>query len=801
MMLGTFSAHLVMGQCQCLVPSHEGWGYIGCDFTSPRKKCKLLLSVPRCSLSNEIFGKHLILLSPKAKGKSAAYPLVLASKHGKNDHEKSSCKPYNPDEKLKSTLYSAEKNVSPEYVDAKPVDSSSSSKEEVSKHDPSSPSWEVAIKKPVHQQGNLLDRLKGVQLHVLALEQWNASRLRKCHRDYFASATNLIHYVALQSLDVQQLKEDLSSVGLLNLETINAYVLASVTAGIQLLENLSSNHGSTRENIVLPSSMIDNSSVINPISQQEGLRYKQREIKDELSLHEMKRRASLHAEKLLGLHPDGRPVHIMVTVGQEAMQNENLISDLLKAGTTVIRINCAHDDSNVWREIIRRVKNCSQLLEKPCRVIMDLAGPKLRTGPLETGPHVMKIAPKRDGKGAVLYPAHVWLSYPGARPPSHLSPDAVLFVDNKEWLRNLNVGDILRFTDTRGKVRTLKISEKFPVFSDVGCLAEISKTSYIESGTELHIKGRKNKLGCGRVVDVPAVQQFVRLRVGDLLLISRDSSLKSNDYKRSSIGTARITCSCGRLFDSVEPGEVIKFDDGKIQGIIRGVSMSEICVSITHAAPKGSKLGSEKSINIPESNMQFEGLTVKDLVDLEFVAANADMVGVSFANDVRDIVMLQRELEKRKLGNLGIVLKIETQGGFEKLPLLLLQAMQSPNPLGVMIARGDLAVECGWEKLADMQEEILSICNAAHIPAIWATQVLETLVKSGLPTRAEITDVAAARRHNDFFLENGRTVDLCLFTHQSRHNTAYRWEQLEHQTACGYKIYCVTIICASKQGL
>lgn len=133
-------------------------------------------------------------------------------------------------------------------------------------------------------------------------------------------------------------------------------------------------------------------------------------------------------------------------------------------------------------------------------------------------------------------------------------------------------------------------------------------------------------------------------------------------------------------------------------------------------------------------------------MDLDFVAAHADMVGVSFVRDVHDIVVLHQELEKRKLRNLGIVLKIETKSAFEKLPLMLLEAMKSPIPLGVMIARGDLAVECGWEKLADMQEEILSVCGASHMPVIWASQVLESLVKSGVPARAEITDVANGRR-------------------------------------------------------
>ncbi|KAL2486230.1 Plastidial pyruvate kinase 4 [Abeliophyllum distichum] len=103
---------------------------------------------------------------------------------------------------------------------------------------------------------------------------------------------------------------------------------------------------------------------------------------------------------------------------------------------------------------------------------------------------------------------------------------------------------------------------------------------------------------------------------------------------------------------------------------------------------------------------------------LDFVAGHADMVGISFVRDVHDIVVLPQVLAKRKIWNLGVILKIETKDGFENMPLLLLEAMKFPYPLGVMSARGDLAMECGWEKLADIQEEIISICNAAHVPVI-----------------------------------------------------------------------------------
>uniref|UniRef100_A0A5B6ZTL7 pyruvate kinase n=1 Tax=Davidia involucrata TaxID=16924 RepID=A0A5B6ZTL7_DAVIN len=591
--------------------------------------------------------------------------------------------------------------------------------------------------------GNLLDKLKAVHLHVLAMEQWNASRLELCHRNYLLSAANLIHYLALKCLDVEQLKDDLSSIGLLNLETINPYVLASLSAGIQMLENLKSNSLNCKENV--------GDGISSWISLD-----KQR--KGEFTINAMRKKASSNKESLLGPLRDERTTHIMVTVGQEATESETLINDLLKSGASIIRINCAHGNPSVWSEIIKRVKRSSRMLEKPCRVLMDLAGPKLRTGNLKAGPHMIKISPKKNASGNVIFPAQVWLSPKGAGPPpAHLSPDAVLYIDGQEFLSKLVLGNDLRFYDARGKQRLLKISEKFPVFAGVGYMAECTRTAYVQSGTELYIKGKKGKFSVGHVVDVPAVEQFSRLRVGDLLIISRDSS--DEQYQSSGpAGAHRVTCSSGYLFDSVKPGDPIAFDDGKIWGIIQGTSLSEIIVSITHAGLRGTKLGSEKSINIPDSNIRFEGLTSKDLMDLDFVATHADMVGVSFIREIRDIVVLRQELEKRKLRNLGIVLKIETKGGFEKLPLMLLEAMKSPNPLGVMIARGDLAVECGWERLADLQEEILSICSAAHIPVIWATQVLESLVKSGVPTRAEITDVANGRRASCVMLNKGKHI-------------------------------------------
>jgi len=117
----------------------------------------------------------------------------------------------------------------------------------------------------------------------------------------------------------------------------------------------------------------------------------------------------------------------------------------------------------------------------------------------------------------------------------------------------------------------------------------------------------------------------------------------------------------------------------------------------------------------------------------------------TFVRTPADIEDLLHELDTLADHHTGILIKIETAAAFRHLPELLLTAMRRPR-IGVMIARGDLAVECGYERLAELQEEILWICEAAHLPVVWATQVLEQLAKTGRPTRAEVTDAAMSDR-------------------------------------------------------
>ena len=215
-----------------------------------------------------------------------------------------------------------------------------------------------------------------------------------------------------------------------------------------------------------------------------------------------------------------------------------------------------------------------------------------------------------------------------------------------------------------------------------------------------------------------------------------------------------MSCALAEVFVGVRVGEPILLDDGKIRGTIRDAAEDRLRVEITAVAGGTAKLKAERGINLPESDLVLPALTAKDVEDLAFVAKHANMVALSFVQRSEDIDALLREIANLQAMNLGVVLKIETQAGFNRLPMLLLRAMRHP-PVAVMVARGDLGVEVGFERLSEVQEEILWLCEAAHVPVIWATQVLESLAKDGMPSRAEVTDAAMGGRAECVMLNKG----------------------------------------------
>ncbi len=566
----------------------------------------------------------------------------------------------------------------------------------------------------------LIGRLNEIMGHARDLEAQFADTLEKVHPKFRKSAVNLVHYVALRQSDIRQLQIELGLLGLSSLGRAERNVMTSLTMVRIRLETLV---GTTQHALE----------------------------EDWRELHESTETLNQHVRDALGSNPDGREARIMVTMPTNAATDYEFVHKLVEAGMDLARINCAHDDKAVWLKMIENIRRAEKENGRTCRIAMDLAGPKIRTGDLRSTLGVVRIRPERDAFGRVTKPRRVCL----VPEDTELLPERCDFVPvPRDCIETVEVGDVIHFQDTRGKKRGFAVVKK----TDKGVRLNGDRPAFIGAGTVLTVE----RDGCGlertwQVRPLPAGDEPIILRTGDTLILHSSTTLGAPavfDSEGAVVEPAHIACRQPEVFAFVTKGDPIALNDGKIEGVVISASADELEIEITHAKLKGSKLRADKGINLPASDIAILGLTDTDRQNLDFIAEHADAVSLSFVRKPRDIVALQRELEKRGAAGVGMITKIETKKAFNDLPRLLLTTMRH-YPAAVMIARGDLAVECGWERLAEIQEEILWMCEAAQVPVIWATAVLERETRTGQPSRAEITDAAMSQRADCVMLNKG----------------------------------------------
>jgi pyruvate kinase len=267
----------------------------------------------------------------------------------------------------------------------------------------------------------------------------------------------------------------------------------------------------------------------------------------------------------------------------------------------------------------------------------------------------------------------------------------------------------------------------------------------------------------------------IALEVGEsLLLTESEQSLQEVDGKT-------LFCQIPGLTSLLQKGNIVMIDDGMIEGIVTGNQLNGIQITIIRISGK-PMLKSGKGINFPNTLIPIDSLTSDDISTLSFVKKHANLVGYSFVRSVEDLAFLHKHLYHGSLSKMpGLIIKVETPESVENLPNLLLYAMRYPN-FGVMIARGDLAVEIGFERMSEIQEEILWLCEAAHTPVIWATQVLDQLNKTGIASRSEITDAYKAAQAECIMINKGKFTHLVLDTlsdiiqRSHRHHLKKRYE-------------------------
>ena len=576
-------------------------------------------------------------------------------------------------------------------------------------------------------------RAETIRTQKACMDKWRP-HIRS--REFLASAKNMGAYIGLRRHDLRHVQRMLSALGLSSLGRTEGHVLANLDAVIHALEALSGAPPEARE-ILRTAQSFDR--VGNQLGRQTNL--------------------------LFGAPPRHRSVRIMVTFPSEAASDYAFVKELVKRGMDCARINCAHDSPEAWQKMAAFVRQAEQETGRTCKVLMDLAGQKLRTGPVAPGHSVVHLKPKRDQRGSLAEPATVILDASG-QPGGEAAKDGLgrsiparLGVE-RSWLKRLKRGNRIEFVDLHEKAGVFVVDE---VLSATEVRVTSNGSAYLEEGTALiHFphSSRRHPVFETFIGPISASPLPILLRIGDALQLTHDAvpgEPAEIDEADNSIIPAHISCAEPAIFSYLKPGSRVLIDDGHISAEVETLNADGALLRITSARPQGSKLGPEKGLNFPDTDLHLPALTEKDQQDLDFIVKHADIVGYSFVQSGEDMEQLISALAEHGAEKIGIVAKIETRLALANLPEIIIHGAGN-HPFGVMIARGDLAVEIGYEQLAETQEEIMWLCESAHVPVIWATQVLEGLVKRNLFSRAEMTDAAMAERAECVMLNKGPFV-------------------------------------------
>jgi pyruvate kinase len=548
--------------------------------------------------------------------------------------------------------------------------------------------------------------------------------------DALASARNFAAYLGVRRSDIRELQRDLHRVGLSSLGRIETHALNSLESVCGILARLCGRTPETPETPETP----------DP-----------RAVAYDAGEEILARRTGA----LLGPKPPGRSSRIMVTLPTEAAEHYELVRDLIAAGMGVARINGAHDAAEHWLAMAQHARRAARELERPCTILCDLPGPKLRTGSMKSGPGVVRWHAFKNAYGDVIEPARVWLST-GASPPS--LAHAALPV-NAEFIAQLRPGDEVHFRDYQDRNRWITVVD----VTSGGVWVEAARGAFMVEGIQLTARrGGQDLPIAGLVNALRAMPGEVLIRTGDAILLTPGDDLSrpaQRDARGNRTAPARICCTLPEIFRDARIGDRVFIDDGKIAAVIEAVDAEGIWLRTTWTRSNPERLGEDKGINFPDTPLSLPAPTAGDVGVLDFVASYSDLidsVGLSFVRRAEDVDALQRAMDSRGL-RAGVVLKIETATAFRNLPGIILSGLRRDR-VGVMIARGDLGVEVGFERMAELQEEIASLCAAAHLPVVWATQVLDNLAKKGMPSRAEVSDVVLAARTQCVMLNKGPHV-------------------------------------------
>lgn len=547
-------------------------------------------------------------------------------------------------------------------------------------------------------------------------------------RDYVASVeinpnncknpktlVNMHHYLRLRQKDNTQLQESLTKMGLSSLGRSQPHILHSLELLIEILSKCQDREYAKTPDIL----SIDEAEEI------------------------MSKRAAIFGGEA---KPKKRAeTKIMLTLPSEAAKTTQMIEEFASAGVGIFRINTAHDSSLEWGIMAAKIAELNQNLhpQNKLKIYVDLAGPKIRTGKIRKVKGELKldtdkkiyITKKDSGDSFVKVPL-----------------DAYNIEVSDEFYKKAKKEKEIVISTQDGKSRNLRVLAVEKGF----VICELNKKVKINEKTLISVE-KKKKSFAGEILNIPYVTETIRLYDGDYLFLSLEeieghAAIVTEGGRV--VEPAAIYCTQKEFVMDAKEGDKVFIDDGKIGFKVVQKKQNGLLCQVVQVKPGGETLKEEKGINFPDSKTLVDAITDEDAKNLNAVVEFADILGVSFAQSDRDIIALKDLLKAKNKEHVAIVAKIETKLAVQNLPSIL-EALMYHEYSGIMLARGDLAIEVEFENMSYLQEEILDLCEAAHTPVIFATQVLENQMKNNLPSRAEITDAAFAQRADCVMLNKG----------------------------------------------
>lgn len=542
-----------------------------------------------------------------------------------------------------------------------------------------------------------------------------------CDNSNNQSIQNLKAYTYLRSKDITTLQEKLTSFGLSSLGRSQSCIISAIN-----------------QDLIILSALL-------------GTNTKQLEAENNfLNFNQSKELMDKNAT-VFGAADSELITKIMVTLPSFTKDSPILIKNLISIGTSVLRINTAHDNPSAWREMAKTIQEENKLQNKDTKIYVDLAGPKNRTGSIVKVVQPFKIGSK-EGKKVEIVPqilAHFHTKGEGEDEREL----ATLVVDDNFYLKAYKAKHKVIILDfEKEKKHSFKV-----IVENERLFAIVDKKVFISPDTKIMLKLQEKTLK-SKLHNFITQPEVIRLFRNDSIIITPNEIDGSSNYDyEGSLYFSIISCSNKEIFNYVQVGDNIFIDDGKIGCKVEKILPIGLECRVFLAKENGTVLKEEKGINFPDTDLVISAITPTDERNFNDIVEYADIIGISFAQSKEDIKKLQELLQGKNKTNIAIVPKIETKLALKNLPQILEQLLQSEK-YAVMIARGDLAIEVGFDNLPYIQEEIFSICEAAHVPVIYATQILEGKMKNNLPSRAEVIDAANAQRADCVMLNKGPFV-------------------------------------------